>query len=157
MPEDNLTVAAPGPLHGMGAVLENGGCTFRVWAPFARAVAVVGSFTTPPWSVRIPLRRDAETGAGRDYWSAWIHGVEDRDEYKFVLTAADGGAIWRLAPSCRDATGAVHPPTGQPRENNAVVADPAFDRGTQAFRMPNWNELVIYEMPVGTFNNTAGK
>ena len=153
----DLLIRAPGPLHGMGAVLENGGCTFRVWAPFADAVAVVGDFTAPPWDVRIPLRRDSEGGGGHDYWSAWVHGVKDRDQYKFVLTAQDGREIWKLDPYCRDATGEIDLVTNQPRENNAVVDDPAFDWGDETFRMPNWNELVIYEMHIGTFNNTDGK
>ena len=132
----DLLIRAPGPLHGMGAVLESGGCTFRVWAPFAQAVAVVGDFTTPPWDIRIPLRRDSETGGGRDYSARLDHGVKDRDQYKFVLTAADGREIWKLDPYCRDATGEIDLATGQPRENNAVVDDPAFDWGDQAFRMP---------------------
>jgi 1,4-alpha-glucan branching enzyme len=156
VPPTDLLVRAPGPMHGMGAVLESGGCTFRVWAPFAETVAVVGDFTTPPWDVRIPLRRDSEQGGGRDYWSAWVHGVKDRDQYKFVLTR-DGEEIWKLDPYCRDATGEIDLATGQPRDNNAIVDDPAFDWGPEAFRMPNWNELVVYEMHIGTFNNADGK
>src|SRR2546426_11720536 len=41
--------AAPTSLPGMGANLNDKGCTFRVWAPFAEEVYVAGNFTTPQW------------------------------------------------------------------------------------------------------------
>ena len=35
---------------------------------------------------------------------------------------------------------------------NSVIVDPAFDWEDGDFKMPPWNELVIYEMHVGTFH-----
>jgi 1,4-alpha-glucan branching enzyme len=147
-------VRAPGPMHGMGAVLEDGGCTFRVWAPLADQVWVAGSFTDPPWASRIALARDAADGPGRAYWSVWVEGVRDRDEYKLVIRRGDREQ-WRLDPYCRDATG-ERDAQGRRRENNGIIDEPTFDWGPQVFAMPPWNQLVIYELHIGTFNNQGG-
>ena len=39
---------------------------------------------------------------------------------------------------------------------NAIIHDPNFDWTGDNFVMPPWNELVIYEMHVGTFNDAPG-
>lgn len=39
---------------------------------------------------------------------------------------------------------------------NAIIHDPDFDWTGDKFVMPPWNELVIYEMHVGTFNDAPG-
>jgi 1,4-alpha-glucan branching enzyme len=39
---------------------------------------------------------------------------------------------------------------------NAIIHDPTFDWTGDTFVMPPWNELVIYEMHVGTFNDAPG-
>lgn len=148
--------SAPSLNPGMGAVFKDDSCTFRAWAPFADAVFVVGSFTAPPWDVRIPLARDNPLpGNGHDYWSAHVNNVHDHTEYKFV-TRRNNTNFYKVDPYCRDATG-DYDEHGTPRFNNAIVDDPTFNWGDHRFRMPNWNELVIYEMHIGTFNNIDGK
>ena len=140
----------------MGAVFRNNTCTFRAWAPFAEAVSVAGSFTTPPWKVSIPLARDNPLpGNGHDYWSVHVNDVPDRAKYKFI-TQRNGKEFWKLDPYCRDATGA-YDQNGKAQDNNSIVADPAFTWRGNRFQMPSWNDLVIYEMHIGTFNNTDGK
>jgi len=133
----------------MGAILHPGGVAFRVWAPHARSVAVAGDFND--WSTdRHPLAR--EQGG---YWSVDIDGAVDGnndgakagDEYKFVIEGP-AGELWRKDPYAR----AVDHSNG-----NAIIVDPSFDwSGDEGFRMPPWHELVIYEMHVGTFNDTPG-
>lgn len=140
----------------MGAVFESGNCTFRVWTPFADAVEVAGSFTTPAWESRISLARDnANLGPGHDYWSVFVPNVDDHTEYKFILHLGDS-RVWKLDPYGRDATGRLDA-DGNPRPNNSVIDDPAFEWNSSVFRMPNWNELVIYELHIGTFNNIEGE
>jgi tetratricopeptide (TPR) repeat protein len=53
-----------------------------------------------------------------------------------------------MDPYCRAATR-----TG----GNSKTADQAFDWGPDTFHMPNWNEMVIYELHVGTFNAEPGR
>jgi 1,4-alpha-glucan branching enzyme len=134
--------AAPSPSHhaGMGAVVHAGGVSFRVWAPFARAVAVAGDFNG--WSADAhPLASE-----GNGYWSVDIPSAGVDDQYKFVIRHGDA-LLWRNDPYARDVTHSA---------GNSIVCDPAFDWGDATYGMPPWHELVIYELHVGTFNDAPG-
>ncbi len=124
---------------GMGAIPFDGGVTFRVWAPHATGVSVVGSFND--WdSTRHPLA--SEQGGT---WSVDVADASNGDEYKFSVRTS-GGDVLRIDPRARRLTNSV---------GNAIVYPPdSFAWGDQAFRTPDWNDLVIYELHVGTF--TAG-
>src|ERR1051326_1082543 len=68
---------SPSDKPGMGAVLMDGGCLYRVWAPNATAVTLGGDFfnsgnPSPINWQEIPLQRDAETGEGASYWSVFV-------------------------------------------------------------------------------------
>jgi 1,4-alpha-glucan branching enzyme len=79
----------------MGANVHAGGVTFRVWAPFARTVAVAGDFNG--WSGSAsPL---AAEGGG--YWSADVPGAAEGSRYKFVLDGP-AGLLWRKDPCARE-------------------------------------------------------
>jgi 1,4-alpha-glucan branching enzyme len=122
----------------MGSMPYAGGTAFRVWAPHADAVAVAGSFND--WSADAsPL-----AGEGNGYWSADVPGAKAGDEYKYVLSSGTQ-ALWRIDPYAREITSSV---------GNSVVYRSEFDWGAEQFAMPPWNELVIYEMHIGTFNDT---
>ena len=127
---------------GMGASLFDGGTSFRVWAPFAEQVFVAGQFND--WSEdENPL---AHEGGG--YWSTDVAGAKYRDEYKYVIARADGPPLWKNDPYARETVDS---------NGNSVIIDPSFDWGDQnGFRAPPWNELVIYEMHIGTFHDEAG-
>jgi 1,4-alpha-glucan branching enzyme len=143
--------AAPSPYTGMGAVLGNGGCTYRVWAPFAEGVDVGGDFfnagnLNPVTWDRVPLAREG------DCWSAFVAGARADSLYKFHLRN-DGNGLdehavdqWRHDPYCRDAVSYA---------GNSVVVDRTFDWSEDAFRTPPWNELVVYELHLGTFAKHA--
>jgi 1,4-alpha-glucan branching enzyme len=131
--------AVPSPHGGMGAVLHAEGTTFRVWAPHAAAVSVKGSFNGESADAT-PLARDGDSG----YWSADVPGVKAGDTYRFVIRTEDGRTLERRDPYARDLTNSV---------GVCIVTDPAFDWGDDGFRMPPWDELVIYELHVGTFND----
>ena len=131
----------------MGAQPYPGGVTFRVWAPHATAAWVHGSFNS--WAEPgIALARDpsSEPGAARGAraatWSADVPTASIGAEYRYRL-ATDAGVLSRIDPYARQVTSSV---------GNAVVYDPAaFDWGPAGFEMPGWNDLVIYEMHIGTF------
>ncbi len=126
---------------GMGAIVYPGGVGFRVWAPNATSVTVAGDFND--WSKHgHPLMPE-----GGGYWSTDVHGAVAGDEYKFVIQGPTG-EVWRKDPYSRDVDHS---------NGNSRVVDPAFDwSGDEAFRAPPWHDLVIYEMHVGTFNDTPG-
>lgn len=139
-PSASSNDAVPSPHAGMGAVLHAQGTTFRVWAPNAAAVSVKGSFNGESADAN-PLARDGDGG----YWSADVPGVKAGDTYTFVIRTADGRTLERRDPYARDLTHSV---------GVCVVTDPAFDWGDDdGYRSPEWDDLVIYEVHVGTFTD----
>ncbi len=124
----------------MGAIPYPGGVTFRVWAPFADGVSVAGDFNS--WSAgENPL---APETAG--YWSVDVDGASAGQQYKFVIHTGST-AIWRVDPYAKHVTNSV---------GNGIISDSAFDWGNQAFQAPGWNEMVVYELHTGTFNDSPG-
>ncbi|MGA7123903.1 MAG: alpha-amylase family glycosyl hydrolase, partial [Polyangiaceae bacterium] len=126
----------PSTRPGWGAIPYEGGVTFRVWAPFTPGnVAVSGVFNG--WSTTSTLL--ASEGASGT-WSADVPGAAPGNEYKFIM---DGSPNWRLDARSRSVTDA---------QGNSIVYDPrAFVWPAEQFAMPAWNQLVIYELHIGTF------
>lgn len=129
------------PAHpGMGAIPHPGGTAFRVWAPNARAVHVMGDWDD--WSE--PGTPMAREDAG--HWYADLPQARPGHAYRFRIETPEG-ALSRIDPHAREVTSSV---------GNAVVPDPDYDWEGDAFEMPAWNRLVIYEMHVGTFAREEG-
>jgi 1,4-alpha-glucan branching enzyme len=129
--------AAASQRSGMGAVPYDGGTTFRVWAPFASAVAVAGGFNG--WD---PASRPLAS-EGNGFWSLDLPGVAPGDLYKFVVTnGATGAVAWKADPYARAMTNS---------EGNCIVAPADYPWTAQAYATPPWNDLVIYELHVGSF------
>jgi 1,4-alpha-glucan branching enzyme len=123
---------------GMGAIPYEGGVAFRVWAPHATAVSVVGTFNN--WDkAKHQLIRECDEG----YWSNAVPGAKIGAEYRYILQTA-AGELSRIDPYAREVTNSA---------GNGVVHDPHFDWEERYFKSPKWNELVIYELHVGTFND----
>jgi 1,4-alpha-glucan branching enzyme len=121
----------------MGATPHPGGVGFRVWAPHATAVSVIGSFND--WNgATHPLQAEQNGN-----WFVDVAQAKIGDPYKFQL-ATEGGDIQRIDPYAREVTGST---------GNAVVHDPSFDWEGDDFKIAPWNELLIYELHVGTFND----
>lgn len=123
----------------MGAVPHDGGVTFRVWAPNARHVAVIGDFCGWQTTRKQMLARD-EARSGT--WSAFVPGAGPGSEYRFLVRRG-GPYLWRMDPYGRQVTGS---------RGNSVVFDPAsLDWGDDDYVSPGWDEIVLYELHVGTF------
>ena len=108
------------------------GVRFRVWAPFAGAVAVAGEFNG--WSTSA----DPLFSEGNDYWSVDLASAGVDDQYKFVVSTA--GPPWRLDPYARSI---IHDANGN---LNGLIATSDEAYATPGYSTPPWNELVIYEM-----------
>jgi hypothetical protein len=131
--------ALPSALPGMGAVLHPAGASFRVWAPNADQVYVCGSFNG--WS------REANPLApeGNGYWSADVAGVTAGASYKYRIVNQIGETafdVLRVDPYARLVTSSI---------GDSVVHDTTFVWDDDDYRTPPWNEMVIYEMHIGTF------
>jgi 1,4-alpha-glucan branching enzyme len=122
---------------GIGSIPGAKGVTFRVWAPHAEKVYVTGTFND--WSkTSTPLISDKN-----GYWSTDVPKARAGDEYRYVIHGQKGH-LSRIDPYARKVTKST---------GNGIIYDPeAFDWGDNNFHMATGNELVIYEMHVGTFN-----
>lgn len=119
----------------MGVSVEDGRTVFRVWAPNAQSVSVIGDFNN--WRARASdaLEFDRRTGI----WEGSIAGTRPRGAYQFLIN----DEIRR-----RDPYGRAVSEDGR----TSVFYDPS------AFRWRNHpppryelEELVIYQMHIGTF------
>lgn len=123
----------------MGAVVGETGITFRVWAPHASRAFVTGTFNG--WAESSTPMRPEEDGR----WSAVVPAAKIGDEYRYLLHGPNGVQS-RIDPCARQVTNSV---------GNGVIYDPnSFDWGNDEFHLATGNELVIYELHVGTFNVT---
>jgi 1,4-alpha-glucan branching enzyme len=123
---------------GMGAIPHEAGVAFRVWAPHAQHVSVVGTFNGWDKS-KHPLTSENSDG----YWYTDVPDAKIGDEYRFAMQTPWGELV-RIDPYAREVTSSV---------GNGVVYDPHFDWGEKYHKTPPWNEWVIYELHVGTFND----
>ena len=121
----------------MGAIPGARGVTFRVWAPNAEKVYVTGTFND--WSkTSTPLAKEKN-----GYWFGKVLKAKTGDEYRYLIHGPKG-PLSRIDPYARKVTRS---------RGNGVIYDPkSFDWGDHDFHMATGNELVIYEMHIGTFN-----
>ncbi len=126
---------------GLGAIPNAKGASFRVWAPHAEKVYVIGTFNK--WNETSNPLVSEQNG----YWSADVLGAKAGDEYRYMIhTPVD----WKLPPFSR-----IDPYARKVTNSagNGIIYDPqAFHWGKDNFTMASWNELVIYEMHIGTFH-----
>ncbi len=133
---DFAAALVPSSQSGMGAIPYTGGVAFRVWAPNATTVSVVGDFNS--WNATTnPLA--SESGG---MWSVDVGTASVGDEYKFVID----GTIWKNDPWAEDVTNSVG--------NSVITSDAPYN--WTAFTTPGWHDMIIYEMHIGTFNDTPG-
>ncbi len=119
----------------LGAIPGKTGVTFRVWTPFAQKVSVTGAFNQ--WG-STPLKNE-----GNDLWSARILKAKIGDEYRFLIESSEG-TLSRNDPYARKVTNSIG--------NSIIYAPDVFDWGNDSFTIPTWNDLVIYELHIGTFH-----
>ena len=120
----------------MGATPYDGGVTFRVWAPFASDVQVQGDFNN--WKPGTHLYSE-----GNGYWSADQSGAAVGQQYNYLITdIASGALLTHVDPYSR---------AFKTRGGPSLIA-PSDTRYTDiSYATPAWNEMVVYELHVGTF------
>ena len=123
-----------------------GGATFRVWAPRARVVYVCGDFNG--W------KQDAScqlSPIGGGHWAGFISGLKDGDHYLFYIIGS-GSSGYKRDPRARLLT--FEPPSPNAR---CVLRDPSrFPWHVSGFRTPAFNDLIIYQLHVGTYSISPG-
>jgi 1,4-alpha-glucan branching enzyme len=112
---------------------------FRVWAPNAKQVDVVGDFNQ--WQVgSSPLNAEND-----GFWEGTLQGIGPGDRYKYALTKHNGDVKYRIDPAARD--------TQDSRINNidnhGLVVD--MKHGWPEFNTPAFDDLILYQCHVGSF------
>lgn len=121
---------------GMGAVITPEGITFRVWAPNAEHLFVMGSFND--WNEENCPMTHEDNG----YWSYHSPDAEPGDEYKFIIHNQDK-ILHKTDPYAKKM---MH------SDGNAVIVDLRKDWKDHKFKPAPMNEWVVYELHIGTFN-----
>lgn len=134
-PNANAHEVTTSPAGGMGAIPLEKGVAFRVWAPHAQSVSVMGTFNDFAPDTH-PL-----TSEGNGNWYGEVPAAKAGDEYKFHLINGEQ-KMARIDPYARQVTNSV---------GNGVIYHDDFDWGPDDYKLPSWNELVIYELHIGTF------
>ncbi|MBV6458625.1 MAG: 1,4-alpha-glucan branching enzyme GlgB [Fimbriimonadaceae bacterium] len=126
---------------GNGANPFARGTSFRMWAPNASTANIAGQFNN--WSATLsPM-----VAEGGGWWSVDYRNANPNQQYKFVLKNGNN-TIWKNDPWARSLTSSV---------GNSVIFDhSAFTWTNDGFVTPNWNDLIIYEVHVGTLNDAPG-
>ncbi len=129
------SMSQSGPVEGMGPIHVERGVAFRVWAPNASSVSVIGDFNDWKSDANPMVREDSGC------WLTTIESAKPGDEYKYELINANN-VFQRIDPRVREVTNSI---------GNGIIHEPNFDWQDDHFEMPAWNELVIYETHIGTF------
>ena len=120
----------------MGAIPLDGATSFRVWAPNANGVSVVGEFND--WDANAHQLEKEQDGI----WSLEVKGAVKGQQYQFEITNGDR-RFKKNDAYARE----IHPKTAL----SVIYADD-FQWKSPGKVLANWNELVLYELHVGTFN-----
>jgi 1,4-alpha-glucan branching enzyme len=130
---DHVDAATP-----MGATLVADGATFRVWAPQALAVHIVGDFND-----RVPASGNLLTRDGHGHWRGFVAGVRDRDRYMFHVVGG-GSAGLKRDPCARELE--------TPFPSQCIVRRADFPWHETGYCPARFNDVVIYQLHVGTFD-----
>lgn len=120
---------------GMGAIVGPEGVTFRVWAPNAERIFLTGTFND--WNENSSELNHESEG----YWSIHISNAKGGDEYKYVIHH-HGSFLKKSDPYSMKMTHS---------DGNSIVYDLYEDFVDHQYHLPSYNELVIYELHVGTY------
>jgi 1,4-alpha-glucan branching enzyme len=124
-----------------GAVPYSDGCKFAVWAPNAEEVFLMGSFND--WNKSsLPMEDNPE-----GIWTLDVEGARPGDEYRYRILR-DGAEHFRIDPYARRVTSSI---------GNTIITAPLPEKKYPGFQPPPHNQLVIYELHIGTFGKVKGQ
>ncbi|MGI6499027.1 MAG: 1,4-alpha-glucan branching protein GlgB [Oscillospiraceae bacterium] len=131
----------------MGGHLTDDGAWFRVWAPHAVSVSVIGSFNS--WTADMHPMQEESSGI----WYAFIPNVRQYDAYKYSLETKDGVVLEKADPY------AFHAET-RPHTASKLYALDGYEWHDDAWLSYRKTHLVydhplhIYEVHFGSWRQT---
>ncbi len=124
-----------------GVTPFKGGYRFVVWAPHAEEVFVIGTFND--WNKTTHRMNKRPDGL----WSIDVQGAKPGDEYRYRIINA-GKEYLRIDPYARRVTNSV---------GNTIITK-LYRKGREKnFTPPALNEMVIYELHIGTFGKEGAE
>lgn len=126
----------------LGAHAGPDGVTFRVWAPDARRVEVVGDLNA--WTPRPADRLEPDPSG---VWRVTIADAAVGQRYKYRVTAADGTEVDKADPY-----GFAHE---EPPATASVIADLSYDWGDAEW-MAGRGERIAHDRPVSIYEVHLG-
>ena len=122
--------------------IEDGKYVFRVWAPNAASIFVVGDFNG--WNEEAsPMGKLNEAGV----WETYIDGVKNFDAYKFLIYTPEGRKLYKADPYAKHA------------ETRPGTASKIFE-GEYKWRDGSWlkkrKETSVYYSPVNIYEVHLG-
>src|SRR5205085_2616411 len=130
----------------LGATIVTGGVVFRTWAPRAEKVYVIGDFSG--WQ---PSKAGLLQPSSDGTWAGVIPGLRLDAPYQFHIVGP-GSTGPKRDPRARLLS--FQPPFPNCR---CLVRDPSsFPWHTTGWRTPQFNDLILYQLHVGTFRIASG-
>jgi len=130
----------------MGGTLVAGGATFRIWAPRAKNVYLSGDFNGWKQDDSCLLKQ-----IGGGHWAGFFPGLSDGDQYLFYVDGV-GTSNYKRDPRGRLLTSIPAFPS-----SNCVLRDPSrFPWHETGFRPATFNDLIIYQLHIGTYLIQSG-
>jgi len=125
---------------GMGSIPQTKGTAFRVWAPHADYVSVIGSFNN--WDPGAhPMIREKN-----DTWYTLIDKAKEGDTYLYHIRKGET-EFTRPDPRARKMENSAA---------NSIIWKPKPKLAGPRFTPPTLDKLVVYEMHIGSFHVPEG-
>lgn len=153
----SVTVNKPAQnMRGSGATLAENGYFFRVWAPHASEVQLIGNFNALYNNGALGVHYLTKDTDG--YWFGFVPGAAAGNLYKYALLNPGGpdnnsGQLYRLDPLGKDS---MHSYNGSsPNEqaglsyNASIIVDTTYPWAP--FNSPSYNDYIIYQLHIGSF------
>ncbi|MBV9556717.1 MAG: hypothetical protein JO254_06525, partial [Pseudolabrys sp.] len=121
----------------LGATPHAQGTVFRVWAPFVEEVQVRINDGAPQ-----ALKKEAGRADDDAVWFGDIAGAKAGDRYQYVIKS-NGVTNTFIDPRSRQLTGSDD-------KVMSVIVDTTPAKSS--FKQPSFNQMVVYELHIGTFN-----
>lgn len=125
------------PNTPMGANLIADGATFRVWAPHAEKVYVLGDFNG-----KVPGDSSLLVKDEKGHWRGFFKGAKDRDRYIFFVDGT-GSEGRKRDPYARELQ--------TPFPSDCIIRETDFPWHDTGYVTPRFHNFVIYQLHVGTF------
>ena len=131
----------------LGSHLDGDGAIFRVWAPSAARVMVIGEFSD--WSDGIDLAPDPS-----GVWNGYIDGVEHGTVYKYRITGPSGDIFDKADPVAMKAE--------EPPRTGSLVWDSGYQWNDDAWMAGRGDKnslnapISIYELHLGSWRYEPG-